>query len=311
MALAEQKFEDGGAWPHLLPGDHAGGRAGTRGNAIFLIGILLQGLAEYHQETHDPDVPESLAAGAGWLLRCWNEEAQGWPYTALVNGEPLFKAGSGSNLMVAGPIACSGVVNNQPRFIDTAEAALAAVVHSSSSGNGKAIAQQMNFTSNLLAILQQWYATHRSDKGADVLSGAGDDMARYLAKTTDAKEHSVRGPNQKIFLVRLRGGDGQQVTAPLAAVRKPFGAMGKRAATGSIQVGDSAGALVKQGEFSTDLIAEQGLITVRPESADRGQIWSLVLTAGGDLEIELKGVPPYLALTADAWPPAARSEPGK
>ncbi len=447
VALAEQKFADGGAWPHLLPGDHSGGRAAARGNAIFLIGILMQGLAEYHQETHDPAVPRSLAAGADWLLRCWNEEAQGWPYTALVSGEPLFKPGLGANLMVAGPIAYAGQVNNQPRFINTAEAALAAVVHSGSSGSGKAIAQQMNFTSNLLAILQQWYATHRSDKGADVLSGAGDDMARYLAKTADAKEHSVRGPNQKIFLVRLRGGDGQPVTATLTAAREPFGAMGKRAATGSIQVLNSAGAVVKQGAFSTDLshafqcplagpagtvfkvlidddqrgvwslagqrlqilmqtvprfcigdigrgryhffvpqgtdefhvhlrpghnglfagvvltphekiagffaglrqsaaparskakpaaagvkptaaasgtnaagggsnpdsdlIAEQGLITVRPDSADTGQIWSLVLTAGGDLEIELQGVPPYLALTADAWPPAAHTAAGK
>ena len=335
--------------------------------------------------------------------------------------------------MVAGPIAYAGQVNDQQRFIRTAEAALTSVVHSGSSGSGKAIAQQMNFTSNLLAILQQWYATHRGDQGANVLSGTGDDMAQYLARTGDAREHSVRGPNHKVFVVRLADDGGQPVATQLSAMRKPFGAMNKGAASGTIQVRDAAGTIVKQGQFDTDvghvftcplagpagsefkvlvdddqrgvwslagprlhilmqtgprfciggvgrgryhffvplgtaefrvqlrpghngmfagvvltpgqkvagffqglhqppapagpksqaaatggpsdpnadLIADKGSIGVRPAAADTGRVWSIVLTAGGDLEVELNGVPPYLALTADAWPAAAPAAAGK
>lgn len=40
----------------------------------------------------------------------------------------------------------------------------------------------MTFTSDTLALLQQWYGTHRKDKGATILASDSDEMARYLAK---------------------------------------------------------------------------------------------------------------------------------
>lgn len=423
VALSEQKFDDGGAWPHLLPGDHSGGRAGARGNAIYLMGVLLQGLAEYHRQTHDPRVPRSLEAGSRWLLKCWNEEAQGWPYTALVSGEPLFPPGVGSNLMAAGPIAYVGQITGRKELVDIAEAALAAVVRAGGSGNGKAIAQQMNFTSGVLAVLQEWHASRDADRGSDVLSGRGEDRAQYLAKTRDAKEHSVRGPDKKTFLVYL-----SQTDATLQATRKPFGAMQRRAAEGTIEVRDASNAMVQQDRFSTDLshdfscplsgkpgeaftvlvnddqrgvwnlagagltilmrtdpgftiggvgrgryhffvpqgtrefsieltpghhgiftglvltpgnkpagcfqglylptppggkldrrplaetgdvdlLARHGKIMVRPDAADTGTVWSLVLTAGGDLSVSLRGVPPYLALGVTNWPTGAMTAP--
>ena len=123
-------------------------------------------------------------------------------------------------------------------------------------------------------------------------------MAHYLAKTGDAKEHSVRGPNQKVFLVRLHSDDGQPVTTRLKAVRKPFGAMGKRAATGTIKVLDAAGTVVKQGEFSTDLGHEfhcplagpaETVFKVLIDDDQRG-VWSL---AGGRLQILMQTVPGF------------------
>lgn len=250
VALREQKFDDGGAWPHLLPEDHAGGHAGARGNAIFLIAVLLGGLKEYHEVTGDPAVAKSLVSGAGWLMKCWNENAEGWPYTASVTGEPYFKPTPG-NLLAVQPLAYAGLLAGDEQFIRVAQAGLAAALRLAPPSDGKSIAYQMTFTSDTLALLQQWYATHRKDKGATILASRGDEMARYLAKAPDAEGHSVRAPVDKVFFVRLHG-ETQPVASTLIAVRTPHGAMPPRDQFGTIRVLDSSGAVVKEGRFSTD-----------------------------------------------------------
>jgi hypothetical protein len=251
VALREQKFDDGGAWPHFLPEDHAGGHAGARGNAIFLIAVLLGGLKEYHEVTGDPAVAKSIVSGAGWLLKCWDENVEGWPYTASVTGEPYFKASPG-NLLAVQPLAYAGILTGDAQFIRVAQAGLAAAVRLTSPADGKSIAFQMTFTSDTLALLQQWYATHEQDKGATILASGSDEMAKYLAKAPDAEGHSVRAPIDKVFLVRLRGDGTQQVASTLVAVRTPHGAMPTRDPFGTIRVLDSSGAVVKEGRFSTD-----------------------------------------------------------
>jgi hypothetical protein len=55
---------------------------------------------------------------------------------------------------------------------------------------------------------------------------------------------------------------------------------------------------------------ESGTISVKPDPQETGKVWSLVLMAAGDLFCELEGVPPYLSLTADAWPGGRIPLPG-
>ena len=84
VPLREQKFDDdGGAWPHILPRDHSGGHPGARGNNLFLMGVLLAGLKDYHEVTGDPAVAKSLISCARWVLKSWDEDAQGWPYSTM------------------------------------------------------------------------------------------------------------------------------------------------------------------------------------------------------------------------------------
>ncbi len=66
---------------------------------------------------------------------------------------------------------------------------------------------------------------------------------------------------------------------------------------------------IRRQMFDEELIADHGVIRVKPEAADTDRVWSVVLTAGGDLGIELQGVPPYLALGAPEWPPVLRLVP--
>ena len=414
VALREQKFDDGGAWPHVLPRDHSGGHHGARGNNLFLIGVLLAGLKDYHEETGDPAVAKALIAGANWVLKSWDENAEGWPYSATTDGKPLYtRVGPGLNSLIAEPIAYVGKLTGEKRFMDTAETAFAAVARSSAPSFGKSVAQKMHFAPGIMGMLQEWYAAHRRDKGANVIDGSGAGMERLVAKTRDARRHSVRAPNEKVFYVRA-----QKAQADLLASRQPHGAMNKDWEHGSIEVRDAAGGLVKQGKFSTDgphqfrarlaagrpgavyrvvvkddqrgvwslsgqdlqivmqtvrsfriggvgrsrfhffvpegakrfsvkllgvhrggygaavvnpagrLIAlhqstnmglthikgapqapgaeaarqsADGLLKVNPDAKDTGKMWSLVLWAAIDIGCELQGVPPYLALTREAW----------
>lgn len=246
VALAEQKFNDGGAWPHLLPGDHAGGHVGARGNAIYLIAVLLGGLKAYDEEVHDPAVGRSIVAAAGWLLKCWNEEVEGWPYTASVSGEPYFPPGPWSNPLAGGVLAYAARLSGDARFMRVAELGLLSLVRRGGAADGKSIASQMNFTASTLALMQDWFATRRPDRGLGLLAGGPDDTAIWLSKTRPAKEYSVRAPDRKRFVVRLTGTETK-----LVATRRPHGAMIPRAEQGTIRVLDAAGAVVAQGRFST------------------------------------------------------------
>ena len=46
---------------------------------------------------------------------------------------------------------------------------------------------------------------------------------------------------------------------------------------------------------------ELGELTVKPTAATTGKLWSVILSAGGDIGVELVGVPPFLSLTPEGW----------
>ena len=51
----------------------------ARGNNLFLMGVPRRA-ASLHEETGDPAVRKSLIAAAEWVLKSWDEVAEGWPY---------------------------------------------------------------------------------------------------------------------------------------------------------------------------------------------------------------------------------------
>ena len=66
--------------------------------------------------------------------------------------------------MVTSPLAYVGVLTGQEQFIRVATTPWVRSPLDGSGGDGKSIAQQMNFSSDTLALLQQWYAAHRADR---------------------------------------------------------------------------------------------------------------------------------------------------
>lgn len=247
VALREQQFDNGGAWPHVLPQDHAGGHDGAVGNNLFLIGVLLSGLQAYHQESGDPAVLRSLEAGVDWVVKSFDENVRGWPYSASTEGEPYYDARVSLNQLIIGPVAYVGRVTGNDRLLEIADMAMEATVTQSAGSFGKSVAQVMFFTGEVMGELQRWYAATRPDEGLSVLDGSPEMMAELLLRSARNDRHGVRAPDEKVFFVRLRGPEAQ-----MTALRTPHGAMNKRAESGTLRVYDAGGEVVVEDEFSTD-----------------------------------------------------------
>jgi len=247
VALREQKPDQGGAWPHELPKDHAGSQPGAVGNNLFLIGVLLGGLQAYHEQSGDPAVLKALTAGAAWVTRSWDAQACGWPYSATAAGEPLYTPSVGLNQLIIGPLAYLGRVNGDQRLLGIADEAMAATVMQGPAAFGKSLAQQLFFASGALAELRSWYAGTRPDQGRGVLDGNPAVMAAMLVRGARSDAFNVRAPDRKEFRVRLREAGGEMVAA-----RRPHGAMRKAAETASLTVTAAAGNVVFTDSCSTD-----------------------------------------------------------
>jgi hypothetical protein len=293
VPLREQKFDQGGAWPHVLPGDHAGDTPGAVGNNLFLIGVLLGGLQAYHEASRDPAVLKALESGAAWVVTSWDEKRGGWPYSAAVDGRRLYDASTGLNQLIITPLAYVGRLTHNEKLLQIADQALSATVMQTAGGNGKGMSQQAFFTSGVLAELQRWYAATRPDQGATVLDGSPAMMAQLLVKTAASDRFSVRAPDQKLFVVRLEPG-----LSTLKVSRKPHGAMNKRAEFATVKITDLAGKVVAQDRCSTDDKREFSFSLDGKNSAqfnlviddDQRGVWNV---AGESLRIVAKVLPDF------------------
>jgi len=293
VAVQEQKLDQGGGWPHVLPLDHSNQQPNVVGNNLFLIGVLLGGLQAYHEASADPAAERSLVAGAQWVAKSWDEGAGGWPYSATVEGAPLYPASTGLNMLILQPLAYTAQRTGDERLWHIVEEALSAVAIGGGQSFGKSLAQQLHFAGGTLALLQGHYAATRPDRGASVLSGDAAWYAGRMLRTPDATRHSVRAPDLKVFLVELRG-----PRTELVLRRTPHGAMTRRSPTGSLRVLTADGASVAQDAFSTDgpheyrciLEGQRGERFGVEIEDDRRGVWTL---EGADLGLVMETGPEF------------------
>jgi hypothetical protein len=65
-----EKEAPAGGWVHMLPEAHCGcGYPRCRGEAGFMVGVLLSALKRYHASTGDAEAARMLVGGARWLIR--------------------------------------------------------------------------------------------------------------------------------------------------------------------------------------------------------------------------------------------------
>ena len=87
-----EKQEPGGGWEHPLAEAHCHCEPPRcRGEAGFMVGVLISGLRRYFEMTYDPQVAEAIVGGVKWLIeKTYDHEAGDFRYTSCPNrGGPL------------------------------------------------------------------------------------------------------------------------------------------------------------------------------------------------------------------------------
>ncbi|MGD9497136.1 MAG: hypothetical protein AB7Y46_12635 [Armatimonadota bacterium] len=125
-----------GGWTRMMVPGHCTCEPRHRGNANFMIAILLTGLTYYHDVTQEPAVKECIIRGARFLIEdMYSTETHGFRYTSC----PNMRYTSGvSPLMVEG-IARAYRWTHDPIFLDSLTNGLALGASGSSYGGGFSI----------------------------------------------------------------------------------------------------------------------------------------------------------------------------
>lgn len=139
--------QDGGWTRMMLPG-HCLCEPRHRGNANFMIAVLLTGLTYYHDVTAEPAVKTSIIRGARYLVQdMYSTETHGFRYTSCPN---MRFTGGVSPLMAEG-IARAYRWTRDPLFVDVLTNGLS--LGSEGAGYGKSFSMYYRCAPRLLADL--------------------------------------------------------------------------------------------------------------------------------------------------------------
>lgn len=261
IAISKQNFEKGGAWPHVMPRDHARGQKDTFGNCPYLIGVLLEGLGRYHAATGDPRAAKSIIAGANWLVTAWSPEEQAWPYGVSWDGKPYNAGAPGLNLLIAPAVIYAGNLSNDTRMFNIASQVMSGATFKGMDAAGKALSMDMATVPGLIDGLSRWNVNHPDNSYKydnsylvkEVFSGAGTDF-------------SLRGPDRKVFKIRLK-----KDAVEIPVVRTKYGARPESKDAGSLSFVAPDGKVLTSEEYPT----AKAFRKVYPVSGKAGDIVTL------------------------------------
>jgi len=132
QAAGRKPFQQGG-WSRMMVPGHCECEPRHRGNAGFMVAVLLSGLKYYHDVTGDARVKQSIIDGAHYLLdETYSDEVQGFRYTSCP--KTGYRPGA-SPLMVEG-IARAYLWTRDERFRRVLTEALPREARGSSYGKG-------------------------------------------------------------------------------------------------------------------------------------------------------------------------------
>jgi hypothetical protein len=132
QAAERKPFQQGG-WSRMMVPGHCECEPRHRGNAGFMVAVLLSGLKYYHDVTGDPRVKQSIIDGAHYLLdETYSDEVHGFRYTSCP--KTAYRPGA-SPLMVEG-IARAYLWTRDERFRRVLAEALPRDARGSAYGKG-------------------------------------------------------------------------------------------------------------------------------------------------------------------------------
>lgn len=84
-----ERQTSGGGWKRQMMPGHCHDLPRHRGNAGFMVGVLMSGLKYYHQVTDDPRVADSIVKAAHFVIDdMWASDKRGFRYTSCPNTSP-------------------------------------------------------------------------------------------------------------------------------------------------------------------------------------------------------------------------------
>lgn len=154
-----ERQEPGGGWERNLTESHCGcGYPRCRGEAGFMVGVLLSGLQRYYFNTGDPRVAQAIVGGARWLIRRTYDSTSGYfRYTSCaartVGGDYSYTQyileGLANAYAISGDAEIGEYVQQGLESIGRFPQGL------EHAGLGKAMSLQMRYVPSLLAALER------------------------------------------------------------------------------------------------------------------------------------------------------------
>ncbi|NUQ02079.1 MAG: hypothetical protein HUU35_19710, partial [Armatimonadetes bacterium] len=219
VAYREQNFAENGAWPHLLPTDHAGGVPGARGNVAFLIGVLLAAIDDQYVLQPSEQATRSLTAATAWLKTQWMPELGVFQYTS----SPSYRASARPsqavlNPLILGPMLKVAELTGDQELLEIGARGFAAATAHGFDRFGKSLSQMAHFAPLIMARLKRLGAPAKP-YGADLTRNSEALRRAALLTAKPATRLNLRGPEDKLVLLRHRGGAGT-----VTVTREPWGA---------------------------------------------------------------------------------------
>lgn len=157
VARVLERQAPGGGWVRMLTDSHCGcGYPRCRGEAGFMVGVLLSGLMRYYRHTNDPAVADAIVGGARWLIaNTFDHDSGYFRYTSCEN-RTLGGKFQCTQWVLEG-LAGAWTISGDAEIGGYLQRGLAVIgrfpVGIGHSGMGKAMAQQMRYVPSILAAL--------------------------------------------------------------------------------------------------------------------------------------------------------------
>ena len=242
IAMKEQRFDKGGAWPHKMPPDHSGGFKDTFGNCPYLIGILTEGLRQYYLATGASDVVPSLIAAANWQRRTWDDTAFGWPYAASWDNKPYFPAKTGLNPLVAPGMMTGGRMEKNAEIFEISKKVMAVSTLQGLSAIGKSLAIELCLIPGLMDEIRKYQQEHPD---AVPYRYTSEEIIKLFGKQENP-QFRLRAPDHKEFIVFLTGDNPE-----ILITRQKHGSRPKFKPECTYRIVDPAGKTVAEASLPT------------------------------------------------------------
>jgi len=286
IAMSEQKFDKGGAWPHKLPYDHSGGVKNANGNSCFLIGILSCALREYHLCTGDPAAKKSLIAAAQWQKKNFNANSLGFPYTASWDNKPYFPSSFVTNCLIVPGMLYGGVLSGDKEIYEISKITTAVEAVRGTGPVGKELAMSLVFVPEMIDGILRFHKACPDAALPEI------DAAETIGRFKNEK-FNLRGPDRKEFRITLK-----KNSADITLIRQKTGARPQVKKYWDLIIKDADGKTVagKKGAVTENFYKESVKISGKKGdwftliiNDDMGGYWNI--PPGADHCTELKAVP--------------------